>query len=281
MQPSIVWQTDFSLTWGAVNTMRGVVKQVDSELECYDITHEIEQFNILAASRELSFVVPFWPKGTIFVSVVDPGVGTKRKGCVAKLKDGNYVITPDNGSLTHLYYEIGIEEVREIDESVNRYKGTEDVSVFHGRDIFAYTAARLASGIISFEEVGVAYPVSEIIVEDYEYVKAIVTSTEIKGIIISVSDHFGSIVFNILTKDFNKIGYSHGDIVRVKISHNGKVYFEDDVLYEKSFGYVDLNEPVVFNSSSNYISIGLNQNNFRDTYCIKDGKDWIVELSKK
>jgi S-adenosylmethionine hydrolase len=280
MKPSIVWQTDFSLTWGAVNTMRGVVKQVDSELECYDITHEIEQFNILAASRELSFVVPFWPKGTIFVSVVDPGVGTKRKGCVAKLKDGNYVITPDNGSLTHLYYEIGIEEVREIDESVNRYKGTEDVSVFHGRDIFAYTAARLASGIISFEEVGVAYPVSEIIVEDYEYVKAIVTSTEIKGIIISVSDHFGSIVFNILTKDFNKIGYSHGDIVRVKISHNGKVYFEDDVLYEKSFGYVDLNKPVLFNSSSNYISIGLNQNSFKDTYHIKEGKDWVVELSK-
>ncbi|MGI6582071.1 MAG: SAM hydrolase/SAM-dependent halogenase family protein [Erysipelotrichaceae bacterium] len=280
MKPSIVWQTDFSLTWGAVNTMRGVVKQIDSELECFDITHDIEQFNILAASRELAFVVPFWPKGTIFVSVVDPGVGTKRKACVAKLKDGNYVITPDNGTLTHVYYEVGIEEVREIDTTINRYKGTEDVSVFHGRDIFAYTAARLASSIISFEEVGPIYPVNEIIVEDYEYVKATVKSTDIKGIIISVLDPFGSIVFNILTKDFIKIGYNHGDIVHVKISHNDKVYFEADVPYEKSFGYVDLNKPVLFNSSSNYISIGLNQNSFKDTYHIKEGKDWVVELSK-
>ena len=280
MKPSIVWQTDFSLTWGAVNTMRGVVKQIDSELECFDITHDIEQFNVLAASRELAFVVPFWPKGTVFVSVVDPGVGTKRKACVAKLKDGNYVITPDNGTLTHVYYETGIEEVREIDTTINRYKGTEDVSVFHGRDIFAYTAARLASGIISFEEVGPAYPVSEIIIEDYKYVKATVTSTNIKGIVISVLDPFGSIVFNILTKDFIKIGYNHGDVVHVKISHNDKVYFEEDVPYEKSFGYVDLNKPVLFNSSSNYISIGLNQNSFRDTYHIKEGKDWVVELSK-
>ncbi|HPX31905.1 MAG TPA: SAM-dependent chlorinase/fluorinase [Erysipelotrichaceae bacterium] len=280
MKPSIVWQTDFSLTWGAVNTMRGVVKQIDSELECFDITHDIEQFNILAASRELAFVVPFWPKGTIFVSVVDPGVGTKRKACVAKLKDGNYVITPDNGTLTHVYYEVGIEEVREIDTTINRYKGTEDVSVFHGRDIFAYTAARLASSIISFEEVGPIYPANEIVVEDYEYVKATVKSTDIKGIIISVLDPFGSIVFNILTKDFIKIGYNHGDIVHVKISHNDKVYFEADVPYEKSFGYVDLNKPVLFNSSSNYISIGLNQNSFKDTYHIKEGKDWVVELSK-
>ena len=152
--------------------------------------------------------------------------------------------------------------------------------MFHGRDIFAYTAARLASSIISFEEVGPIYPVNEIIVEDYEYVKATVKSTDIKGIIISVLDPFGSIVFNILTKDFIKIGYNHGDIVHVKISHNDKVYFEEDVPYEKSFGYVDLNKPVLFNSSSNYISIGLNQNSFKDTYHIKEGKDWVVELSK-
>ncbi|MGI6607752.1 MAG: SAM hydrolase/SAM-dependent halogenase family protein [Erysipelotrichaceae bacterium] len=280
MKPSIVWQTDFSLTWGAVCSMRGVVKQVDSELECYDITHDIEQYNVLAASRELMYVEPFWPKGTVFVSVVDPGVGTKRKACVALLNDGNYVITPDNGTLTHLFYHVGIKEVREIDTTVNRYKGTEDVSVFHGRDIFAYTAARLASGIISFEQAGPSYPVSEIVVEDYIYLRAEVTDTDIEGIVTSVSDHFGSIIFNVLTKDFNAVGYTHGDIVHVKIINNGKIYFEDNVIYEKSFGYVDLNMPVLYNSSSNYISIGLNQNNFRDTYQIKEGKNWIVKLSK-
>ena len=82
------------------------------ELECIDITHEIEAYNILAASREIIYVEPFWPKGTVFVSVVDPGVGTDRRACVAKLHDGNYIVTPDNGTLTHLYYEVGIDEVR-------------------------------------------------------------------------------------------------------------------------------------------------------------------------
>ena len=137
MKPCIVWQTDFGLKWGAVAAMRGVCKQISPDLECVDITHEIEQYNILAASREIMYVEPFWPKGTVFVSVVDPGVGTSRRACVAKLKDGNYIVTPDNGTLTHLFYQVGIEEVREIDETVNRYPGTENVSVFHGRDIFA------------------------------------------------------------------------------------------------------------------------------------------------
>ena len=278
--PTICMMTDFGPDNSSVCTMKGVCSNICSDLITTDITHSVTPFNTWEASSQLKFVVPFWPKGTIFVSVVDPGVGTKRRACVAKLKDGNYVITPDNGTLTHVYYEVGIEEVREIDTTINRYKGTEDVSVFHGRDIFAYTAARLASSIISFEEIGPIYPVNEIIVEDYEYVKATVKSTDIKGIIISVLDPFGSIVFNILTKDFIKIGYNHGDIVHVKISHNDKVYFEADVPYEKSFGYVDLNKPVLFNSSSNYISIGLNQNSFKDTYHIKEGKDWVVELSK-
>lgn len=280
MKPSIVWQTDFSATWGAVCTMRGVVKQVDPELECYDITHDIEKFNVLAASRELMYVEPFWPKGTIFVSVVDPTVGTERKACVAKLKDGNYVVTPDNGTLTHLFYNIGIEEVREIDTTINRYPTTKEVSVFHGRDVFAYTAARLASGIISYQQVGKSYPIEDIVVADHQFISANITDSNITGIVTSVGDYFGSIFFNVLTSDFNKVGYKHGDIVHLKITHNDKTYFEENVPYEKSFGYVPLNKPVLYNSSSNYISVGLNQNNFRDTYNIKEGLDWKVSLNK-
>ena len=84
---------------------------------------------------------------------------------MAKTKDGHYVVSPDNGSLTHVKKFIGIEAVREIDESVNRLrgKGTEEVAIFHGRDLFGYTAARLASGIIDFEGVGPEYPVDEIV----------------------------------------------------------------------------------------------------------------------
>ena len=279
MKPCIVWQTDFSLNWGAVATMRGVCKQVDPSLECVDITHEIEPYNTLAASREIAFVEPFWPKGTIFVTVVDPGVGTSRRACVAKLKDGNYVVTPDNGSLTHLYYFVGIEAVREIDETVNRYHGTEDVSVFHGRDLFAYTAAKLASGKIDFEGVGPEYPVSEIVLHPRKMVIADISGDCAKGIVASASDHFGSLVFNISTADFKKAGFVHGDIVHVLLTHQGKTVFDEDVLYHKSFGFVGVGEPILFNSSSTYVSLGLNQASFKEKYACSAGEDWDVTLT--
>lgn len=282
MKPCIVWQTDFTLKWGAVASMRGVCMQVDPTLECVDITHEIEPYNILAASREIMYVEPFWPKGTIFVSVVDPGVGTSRKACVAKLKDGNYIVTPDNGTLTHLFYNVGIEEVREIDESINRYKGegTEGVSVFHGRDIFAYVAARLASGVITFEEVGPAYDVNTIIREEERVIKAKIDKDVVEGIVSSVSDPFGSIVFNITTADFNAAGNTLGDQFEVTICHEGKQVYQEVVPYAPSFGYVPEKAAVLFNSSTTYISLGLNMDSFRDVYHIGEGIKWSVVLRK-
>lgn len=280
MKPCIVWQTDFSLDWPFVATMKGVCKQVDASLECVDSTHTIEKFNVLEASQQLNYVEPFWPKGTVFVSVVDPGVGTPRKASVALLKDGNYVVTPDNGTLTHMYYNIGIEAIREIDETKNRYQGTESVSVFHGRDLFAYTAAKLASGQITFEEVGESYSLDDIVLLDYEYLKADVKNEDIQGIVSNVSDPFGSIVFNVLTEDFNRVGYHEGDYIHVVLENEQGVYFDETVPYAKSFGFVDIEQPVIFNSSSNYISIGLNQGSFKDVYQVKAGLQWKVQFHK-
>ena len=280
MNPCIVWQTDFGLKWGAVASMKGVCKQVDPTLECVDITHEIEQYNIMAASRELLYVLPFWPKGTVFVSVVDPGVGTDRKASVALLADGNYVVTPDNGTLTHVFYEIGIKEIREIDESVNRYPGTEDIAVFHGRDLFAYTAARLAAGVITYEEVGPAYSPEKIVVFEESLLKARIEDGIVEGFVISVSDPFGSIALNILSADFRKNGFAHGDIVHVTLFHDEKIYFEEDVLYAKSFGFVPVGAPILFDSSTNYIELGINQGNFKEKYQVREGQDFTYRICK-
>ena len=159
-KPMLVFQTDFTYKEGAVCAMYGVVKSVDRTLEIIDGTHELPQYDTWSASYRLYQSMKFWPEGTIFVSVVDPGVGTSRKACVARTKDGYYIVTPDNGSLTHIKKYVGIEEVREIDETINRLhgKGTEGVAIFHGRDLFGYCAARLASGMITYEQVGKEYP---------------------------------------------------------------------------------------------------------------------------
>lgn len=207
-------------------------------------------------------------------------MGTSRRACVAKLRDGNYIVTPDNGTLTHLFYQVGIEEVREIDESVNRYPGTENVSVFHGRDIFAYTAAKLAAGVIDYGGIGPSYPLEEIVLFRQDMIMAQVDGSTIKGIVSSVSDPFGSIALNILSADFKTAGFKHGEQVHVTLSNKEKVYFDQDVLYEKSFGFVEVGDPILFDSSTNYIELGINQGNFRDDYHVRSGSDYTFVISK-
>src|SRR5215471_10843228 len=118
----VVFQSDFGMKDGAVSAMKGVATEVNDELKLYDLTHEIPAYNIWEAAYRLQQAAPYWPRGTVFVSVVDPGVGTTRKSVVMKSKTGQYFVTPDNGTLTLVAEQLGIEEVREIDESVNRRK---------------------------------------------------------------------------------------------------------------------------------------------------------------
>ena len=120
----LVLQSDFGLNDGAVSAMHGVCKTVHKSLDIHDLTHGITPFQVLEGSYRLFQTVKYWPKGTVFVSVVDPGVGTPRKSVVAETKTGHYIVTPDNGTLTHIKNEYGIVAVREINESVNRVEGS-------------------------------------------------------------------------------------------------------------------------------------------------------------
>jgi len=115
----LVLQSDFGNKDVAVASMKGVAVGVSRDLDIYDLTHEIPAFNIWEASLRLAEVADYWPPGTVFVSVVDPGVGTERKSVVLKTKQGHYYVTPDNGSLTAVAEKYGIAAVREIDEAVN------------------------------------------------------------------------------------------------------------------------------------------------------------------
>src|SRR6267142_5480736 len=143
----VVFQSDFGLKDGAVSAMKGVANGVSTDLKLYDLTHEIPAYNIWEAAYRLEQTVPYWPTGTVFVSVVDPGVGTSRKSVVLRTKTGQYIVTPDNGTLTLIAESLGIAEVREIDEAVNRRQDSKNSYTFHGRDVYAYTGARLAAGV--------------------------------------------------------------------------------------------------------------------------------------
>lgn len=274
---AVVMLSDFGIDSGLVACMHGMCKMVDKQLETYDITHLIPAFDIVAASYCLQYTVPYWPAGTVFVSVVDPGVGTSRRASVAKLKNGSYVVTPDNGTLSYLHKMIGVEEIREIDEEVNRYAATKDVHVFHGRDLFAYCAAKLAAGIINFEQVGKKYPLEEMVL--HEIKGAEVAQKYVKATIQGY-DPFGSAELSVLNAEFQKTGFAIGDKLKIKITTDHMVVFDEIVRYEKSFGYVEKGENVIFNDLASYVTIACNECMFAETYHLDPEKTYIVEISE-
>ncbi len=255
MKKMLVFQTDFTYAEGAVASMYGVCKSVDEDIELITATHQIPQYDTYSASYRLYQYIDFWPKGTIFVSVVDPGVGTSRKACVAKTLNGYYIVTPDNGTLTHVYNKWGIEEVREIDETVNRLHRDDNsyVSIFHGRDLFGYCGAKLASGKISYEEVGRAYPVEEIVRHNLS--EAVISDNKIEGTFEINDPNFGNLWTNIKLDDFKALGFKIGDKVKTSIYFDDKLLYTWDLYYYDSFGKADKGSVMIYNNELNKMAL--------------------------
>ena len=276
----MVFQTDFGCKDSTVSAMYGVVKSVDRNLEIITGTHDLPPFDIWSASYRLWQAMRFWPEGTVFVSVVDPGVGTARKACVALTEDGYYIVTPDNGSLTHVLHDNGIKEVREIDETVNRLrgKGTDGTSVFHGRDLFGYCAAKLAAGIISFEEVGPVYDVSQIVTLPVE--EPSVNGDEITGIIEIDDPNFGNLFTNIPTEMLTAMGIDYGEQMRIQILYEDDIVFERTMPFVKTFGDEAEGKPVLYNNELLKLSLAVSQGSFAERFHIGFGGGWKIIVRK-
>ena len=275
---NIILQTDFGTGSVSVAAMHGVCLMVDNGLRVHDGNHGIPEFDVLSASASLFYLLPYWPKGSVFVSVVDPGVGTSRRSCVALTKTGQYIVTPDNGTLTYIEEMFGIREVRQIDESVNRLKGSEDVHIFHGRDVYAYCAARLAAGIITYEEVGPAYPVEEIV--RAEFIRPEKNSDEVSGMICEAGEHFGLIGTNIPFSWLKECGMNYGDEVEVTVTRKDEVILHRTIKLVETFGKVAVGEPLVFSSESRTVMLAINRGNATLEYGLRQGPEWKMSVRK-
>jgi S-adenosylmethionine hydrolase len=271
----IVMQTDFGLKDGAVSAMKGVAYGVDPQLPLFDLTHEIPAYNIWEAAYRLSQTVPYWPEETVFVSVVDPGVGTDRQSVVAKTTAGHYIVTPDNGTLTLLADEIGIVELRQIDEAVNRRQGSSASYTFHGRDVYAYTAARLASGKISFEEVG---PKLDRRVVKIPYQSAILSQGVLKGNIPVLDVQYGNAWSNIPDSLVKKAGFRIGDSLTVRILHLDSLVYQERIPFVNTFGEVPEGKPLGYLNSLLNFSVAINMGSLAAEKKISSGADWKIEL---
>lgn len=278
MKPMLVFQTDFTYKEGAVAAMYGVAKSVDRSLELITASHDLPQYDAYSASYRLYQYIDFWPKGTIFVSVVDPGVGTKRRACVAKTKNDYYIVTPDNGTLTHVDKYFGIEEIREIDETINRLHRQDNgaVSIFHGRDLFGYCAARLASGIITYEQVGPKYELSEI--KRFNIEEANIYEDRIEGIFEINDPNFGNLWTNIYLNDFKEFGFKIGDNVRATVYHNDEVVFDKTIPYYDSFGKAPDHSVMIYNNELNKMAFAEVVGNLCQDYNLSYGPEYKVVL---
>lgn len=275
---AIVFQTDFGLKDGAVAAMKGVALEVDGTIPLFDLTHEIPAYNIWEAGYRLNQTAMYWPVGTVFVSVVDPGVGTTRRPVVLKTLSGHYVVGPDNGTLTLVAGTLGIAGLREIDTLTNRRQGSAGSHTFHGRDIFAYTAARLASGKISFEEVGKELK-KEVILIPYQ--QAMMDGDTLKGNIPVLDIQYGNVWTNIPESLINKAGIKYGDTLDLVIQKNGDMVFIGFIPFVKTFGDVPDQEFLGYINSLGNLSIAINMGSFADSFNIASGPEWNVMAMRR
>jgi len=274
----LVLQSDFGISDGAVSAMHGVANSVKRGLPIFDLTHQIPQFNIWEASYRLLQTINYWPDHTVFVSIVDPGVGSDRKSVVVKTENNQYIVTPDNGTLTHVNKYIGVQEIREIDENVNRLPKSGESHTFHGRDVYAFTGARLASGIITFEQVGPKLPLSSIV--ELPLKEPALVDHSALGIIDIIDRPFGNLWTNLSREQFLQLHGTYGDSFDVAISANGRTVFEGTLTFGKSFAACEIGQPLLYINSLDNVGIAYNKRSFAETFGIAAGTDWEVRIQK-
>ena len=285
----VVYQTDFGVKDGAVSEMKGVACGVDPTLKLYDLTHEIPAFNIWEASYRLWQTAPYWPAGRCSCRWSIRAWAQIGNRSSRTRKDGQYIVTPDNGTLTLIAEKVGIDAVREIDETKNRRAGSEASYTFHGRDVYSYTAARLAAGVIEFEGVGPELDPAKVVKIDYPRSTFLVPGTKVLGGNIPVLDpQYGNVWTNLDTADFTKLepAPKPGDLFKVTIlekygTHGeSRSHFQEVVPYANSFGEVPVGKPLLYLNSLMQVSFALNQSSFAEKYHVGSGPDWEVVVAQ-
>lgn len=268
---TLVLQTDFGLRDHAVGAMRGVARLVSPNLVIDDLTHEVPAFDIWQAAYRLQAVMDYWPRQTVFVSVVDPGVGSERESVVAQLAGGQLVVTPNNGTLTLLHERPGIAAVRRIDESKYRLPGSADSHTFHGRDLYVHVGAMLAAAQLRFGDIG-------------EETAAVLLRRSMPtfgdgaatGGIPVLDPQFGNVWTDIPAAE---AGLSVGSTYDVAITApDGERRFAGAVRLCDTFADVQVGEPLLYVNSIGNLAIALNQADFAGRYGVSSGLGWRVTI---
>jgi S-adenosylmethionine hydrolase len=270
--PTIVFMTDFGVVDDSVAICRGVMYSIMPEVRIVDLSHEVTPFSILDGARFLYGATPYYPAGTVFVVVIDPGVGSTRKAIVAKSKRGQYFVLPDNGLLTLVEQRDGIAGVHEI-TNADWMIGTKLSSTFHGRDIFSPVGAHIARGD-NWTRVGPERPVASLV--RLELKAARVDERGVTAEVIATDGPFGNLVTNLDAEDFLKLGYQGGQVVLVRIGEK-----EMKIQFVRTFSDVALGQPLLYIDSRGHVALAVNQGSFAVVYGVTPPVELFIARAEK
>lgn len=264
MQNSIITlTTDFGLKDPYVAEMKAVILEISPSVRIVDITHQIDKFNVRMGAYTLAAACPYFPKGTIHVAVIDPGVGTQRKAILVQTKKG-YFVGPDNGVLTLAAKSDGIKHTYRIENP--KFMLPEISNTFHGRDIFAPTAAHLANGVSPLE---FGPDIRRIVMA--KFAKIVKRNNSLTGEVMSIDD-FGNIITNLKGEDLELMGVR--TVVKIKLENSTL-----KLRLCKAYSEVEVQKPLVIIGNHNFIEISINQGNAAEDLGIKAGDKVTVYRS--
>jgi len=263
----IGFMTDFDVKDDAVGICKAVMDGVAPGVRIIDITHQSEPYNIAMGARFLAGSAPYFPRDAVFVVVIDPTVGSKRKAIIAKSRVGQFFVLPDNGLLTLLQDRDGIVEAHEITNPAWMI-GSGISSTFHGRDIFSPAGAHLARGD-DWTKAGPALDVAKLVRLDLK--TATLDSMGLHGEVIGTDGPFGNLVLNVPREIFMQLGYTIGD--QVPVTLDGKKY---SFPFVKTFSDVPVGKELFYIDSRGRLSLGINQRDFSQTYKVGEGAELSI-----
>jgi len=263
--PVITLLTDYGLKDSYVAEMKGAILRILPGASLVDISHDVGNYSIDEGAFHLARSVPYFPKGTVHVGVVDPTVGSERRGIIIQAK-GAFLVGPDNGLLAPAAERLGVERVFEIAD--RRLLPLRFSDVFDGRDTFGPTGAHLAKGVPP-EEFGPE-------VEEYVRLASYMPSVEgnaVEATVIHV-DGFGNLVTNVTYEVLESIGARDASTFKVEIS--GRTL---TLHYVRRFSAVPEGELLLLVAGGGYLEFAVNQGNAEERLGLgKGGKARLTLL---
>ena len=255
-RPLIVFMTDFGVIDDAVAICKGVMKTIAPDADIIDITHQVKPYSIADGARLLARTAQYYPPGTVFVTVIDPGVGTSRKSIVLQTRRGQYFVQPDNGLITQVADRDGVAGIREITNP--SWQLHDASSTFHGRDVYSPVGAHLARGD-DWTQVG---PLLTSFTR-LEVARATIDADGIKGLVVALDGPYGNLVTNVGREQLRQLGFRLGDQVHVAVGSS-----ELSVPFHRTFGEVTPGSALLYIDSRGLVSLAINQGNFAARYRI-------------